>query len=165
MVSSSMRGDLTIRTVKTKSGATAVQVVQNKGKQRSSLKHIGSAHTEHDLELLMTEARECAEAHCRQPNLFAETPPEPSPSTLASVLAQTRLVGITHQFARRVLLACARKCGLGDLNELYLDLALMRIIEPASKLKTLELLERYFSVRYVERTAYRMLSKLIVIGN
>ena len=161
MVSFPMRGDLTIRTVRTKSGATAVQVVQNKGKQRSSLKHIGSAHTEHELELLMAEARQYAEAHCRQPNLFAETLPEPSPSMLPNVLVHAKLVGVTHQFARRVLLACARKCGLGDLPELYLDLALMRIIEPTSKLRTLELLERYFSVRYIERTAYRMLSKLI----
>ncbi len=62
-----MRGDLTIRTVRTKSGATAVQVVQNKGKQRSFLKHIGSAHTEHELELLLAEARQYAETHCRQP--------------------------------------------------------------------------------------------------
>ena len=154
-----MRGDLTIRTVRTKSGATAVQVVQNKGKQRSSLKHIGSAHSEHELKLLMAEARQYAEAHCRQPNLFAETPPEPS--TIHDTLAHSKLVGVTHQFARRVLLACARKCGLGDLPELYLDLALMRIIEPASKLRTLELLQRYFNVQYVERTAYRMLPKIL----
>ncbi len=155
-----MRGDLTIRTVRTKSGATAVQVVQNKGKLRSSLKHIGSAHSEHELKLLMAEARQYAEAHCRQPNLFAETPSEPSPSTIHD-LAHSKLVGVTHQFARRVLLACARKCGLGDLPELYLDLALMRIIEPASKLRTLELLQRYFNVQYVERTAYRMLPKIL----
>lgn len=156
-----MRGDLTIRTVRTKSGATAVQVVQNKGKQRSSLKHIGSAHSEHELELLMAEARQYAEAHCRQPSLFGETLPEPSQSTLPNVLVHAKLLSVTHQFARRVLLACARKCGLGDLPELYLDLALMRIIEPTSKLKTLELLERYFGVRYIKRTAYRMLFKLI----
>ncbi len=41
-----MRGDLTIRKVRMASGATAVQVFQNKGKQRFSLKHIGSAHSE-----------------------------------------------------------------------------------------------------------------------
>lgn len=156
-----MRGDLTIRTVRTKSGATAVQVVQNKGKQRSSLKHIGSAHTEHELELLMAEARQYTEAHCRQPNLFAETPQPSSPVTLKDALSQSKLIGVTHLFARRVLLACARKCGLGDLPELYLDLALMRIIEPASKLRTFELLQRYFNVRYIERTAYRMLSMLL----
>ncbi|NTV16535.1 MAG: IS1634 family transposase [Chlorobiaceae bacterium] len=150
-----MRGDLTIRTVRTASGAIAVQVVQNKGKQRSSLKHIGSAHSEHELELLM------AEAHCRQPNLFAETPPPPPPSSFQDAFARSKLVGVTHQFARKVLLACARKCGFGDLHELYLDLALMRIIEPASKLRTLELLESHFNVQYARRTLHRMLPKLL----
>ncbi|MEE9905679.1 MAG: IS1634 family transposase [Chlorobium sp.] len=157
-----MRGDLTIRTVRTKSGATAVQVVQNKGKQRSFLKHIGSAHTEQELELLMAEARQYAETHCRQPNLFAETPaPPPPPLSFQDAFARSTLVGVTHQFARRVLLACARKCGLGNLPELYLDLALMRIIEPASKLMTLELLESHFNVQYSRRTLHRMLPKLL----
>jgi transposase len=158
-----MRGDLTIRTVRTGSGATAVQVVQNKGRQRSFLKHIGSAHTEHELELLMAEAQQYAEAHCRQPNLFAETPPPPPPppSSFQDAFARSKLVGVTHQFARRVLLACARKCGLGDLPELYLDLALMRIIEPASKLMTLELLVSHFNVQYARRSLHRMLPKLL----
>ncbi|MEI8187182.1 MAG: hypothetical protein WCG19_10860 [Chlorobiaceae bacterium] len=51
-----MCGDLTIRTVRTASGATAVQVVQKEGKQRSFLKHIGSAYNEDELKLLMAEA-------------------------------------------------------------------------------------------------------------
>ena len=155
-----MRGDLTIRKVRRASGATAVQVVQNEGKQRSSLKHIGSAHNEHELELLMVEARKYAEAHCRQPNLFADVS-LPAVASPPLDLSHAKLVGVTHQFARKTLLACARKCGLGALPELYLDLALMRIIEPTSKLSTLELLERYFNVSYIKRTAYRMLSKLL----
>ena len=105
-----MRGDLTIRKVRTASGATAVQVVQDEGKQRSSLKHIGSAHNEDELELLMAEASKYAEAHCRQPSLFAEAPP--SQSRLQTALAHSKLVGVTHQYARNTLLACARKCGL-----------------------------------------------------
>jgi transposase len=37
----------------------------------------------------------------------------------------------------------------------------MRIIEPASKLRTIELLNRYFNVSYAERTIYRQLPELI----
>jgi hypothetical protein len=70
-----MRKDLTIRTVRTASGATAVQVVRNKGKGRSFLKHFGSAHTSQDLERLLAEARLYVQTHCRQPDLFAGTPP------------------------------------------------------------------------------------------
>ncbi|MBW6509986.1 MAG: IS1634 family transposase [Desulfuromonadales bacterium] len=152
-----MRGDLTIRTVRTSSGATAVQVVRNEGKKRIIVKHIGSAHSKNECQRLVTEAEIYAEAHCRQPSLFAK---EVSPSPQLD-LAHTKLVGVTHLFARNALLACARRCALGALPELYLDLALMRIIEPSSKLRTLELLQCYFNVRYAERTVYRMLPKLL----
>jgi hypothetical protein len=152
-----MRGDLTIRKVRTASGATAVQVVRNEGKKRVVIRHVGSAHTEDECERLLAEAEKYAEAHRRQPNLFAEVS-APGPKL---DLARTKLVSVTHLFARNALLACARLCGLRNMPELYLDLALMRIIEPTSKLRTLELLEWYFNVRYAERTVYRMLPKIL----
>lgn len=152
-----MRGDLTIRTVRTASGATAVQVVRNEGKKRIIVKHIGSAHSKSECQRLVAEAEIYAEAHCRQPSLFAK---EVAASPQLD-LAHTKLVGVTHLFARNALLACARRCGLGALPDIYLDLALMRIIEPSSKLRTLELLRCYFNVRYAERTVYRMLPKLL----
>lgn len=152
-----MRGDLTIRKVQTRSGATAVQVVRNVGKKRAIIKHVGSAHTEDECEVLLAEAETYAEAHRRQPSLFAvESAPAPKLD-----LARTKLVGVTHVFARNALLACARLCGLGNLPLIYLDLALMRIVEPTSKLRTIELLELYFNVRYAERTTYRMLPKIL----
>ncbi len=155
-----MRGDLTIRKVKTASGATAVQVVRNEGKRRIIIKHIGSAHSDSECELLMAEAENYAEAHRKQPSLFAGVSASASPSSQLD-LSHARLVGVTHLFARNALLACARKCALSALPELYLDFALMRIIEPASKLRTVELLHRYFNVRYIKRTVYRMLPKLL----
>ena len=107
-----MRGDLTIRKVKTASGATAVQVVRNEGKTRAIIKHVGSAHRESDL--LMAEAVKYAEAHRRQPSLFPETPSQTnSPQHLD--LSHAELVDVTHQFARTALFACARMCGLGAL--------------------------------------------------
>jgi transposase len=158
-----MRGDLKIRKVRTASGATAVQVVQNKGTARSFLKHIGSAHDEHELEMLLDEAKQYIEAHCRQPNLFVDTGTDtPSSSSLfKAVLDKSSVEGITHQFARNALLACARKCGLGSLPELYLDLALMRIFEPTSKLRSMELLELHFKVTYAKRTLYRLFPELL----
>lgn len=152
-----MRGDLTIRKVPTASGATAIQVVRNQGKKRVIIKHIGSAHSESECERLVKEAENYAEAHCQQPSLFAND----TASSPQLDLAHTTLVGVTHLFARSALLACARLCGLGGLSELYLDLALMRIIEPSSKRRTLELLQCYFNVQYAQRTVYRMLPKLL----
>ena len=137
-----MRGDLTIRKVRTASGATAVQVVQNKGTGRSFLKHIGSAHNEHELELLLAEAKQYAEAHCRQPNLFADTGTDtPSSSSLfKAVLAKSSLSASPISLPAMRCLPAPENVALAALPELYLDLALMRIIEPTSKLRTLELL-------------------------
>jgi transposase len=39
----------------------------------------------------------------------------------------------------------------------------MRIIEPASKLRTIELLKRYFNISYAQRTVYRLLPQLITL--
>ena len=108
---SPMRGDLTIRKTRTASGATAVQVVRNKGRGRLVVKHIGSAHDEAECEALMVSAERYAEAHRVQPSLIAEA----SPTPLALDLSHARLVGVTHQFVREALLACARRCGLGSL--------------------------------------------------
>jgi len=152
-----MRGDLTIRKTMTASGATAVQVVRNEGKQRIVVKHIGSAHDGSTLAELLVEAERYAEAHRIQPSLFAPS----LESSVSTTLAQATLVKVTHCFAREALLACARLCGLGSLPELYLDLALMRIIEPASKLRTVEQLKQHFDVCYAQRTVYRQLPKLL----
>jgi len=152
-----MRGDLTVRKTKTASGATAVQVVRNLGKRREILRHIGSAHDEQTLTMPLSEAEHYAEHHRVQPSLFA--PDQPAP--LLVNLDQTTLIAVTHRFAREALRACSRLCKLGWLEDIYLDLALMRIIEPASKIQTLELLEEYFSVRYSTRTMRRRLSELL----
>jgi hypothetical protein len=41
----------------------------------------------------------------------------------------------------------------------------MRIIEPASSPRTIELLKYYFDISYAERTVYRLLPKLIANKN
>jgi len=48
-----MRGDLTIRTVRTSSGATSVQAVRSEGKKRIIVKHIGSAHSKTECQRLV----------------------------------------------------------------------------------------------------------------
>jgi len=153
-----MRRDLRIRKTRTASGATAVQVVRYEGKRRSIVSHIGSATDENALAVLFSEAERYVQTHEAQPSLF-DTVGEPQ-SQLVD-LSKLRLVGVTHTYARQALLRCADLCGLGELPVLYRDLALMRIIEPTSKLATIELLNQYFKVPYAERTVYRLVPKLI----
>ena len=152
-----MRRDLRLRKTPTASGATAVQVVRYEGKRRTVVKHIGSARDEDALAVLVSEAEQYIESHDAQLSLFTDAEPQ---SQLVD-LSKVRLVNVTHTYARRALLACADLCGLGELPLLYRDLALMRIIEPTSKLQTIELLHQYFEVKYAQRTVYRLVPKLI----
>ena len=67
-----MRGGLHIRRIKTSSGATGVQIVRNWGKKRIVVKHIGSAHNDGDLSVLLATAEAYAQEHRIQGELFAE---------------------------------------------------------------------------------------------
>lgn len=153
-----MRGDLKIRKVRTASGATAIQIIQYKQGKRVVLQHVGSAHTDTEIGTLYKQAEKIREELCIQPSLFSETNDD-SEQFISS--DQLNLEAVTHRFSYEALRKCSQQCGLYFLHSLYQDLALMRIIEPTSKLRTADLLERYFGVSYAERTVYRLLPKLI----
>jgi hypothetical protein len=121
------------------------------------VKHIGSAHTEDELTILRDEAERLREELSPQLSLFS---PAVSSSRLIH-MDHLSLQAVTHRFAHKVLRRCSEKCGLNFLPPLYQDIAIMRLIEPISKLRTLTLLQRYFHLSYAERTVYRLLPKLI----
>ena len=152
-----MRRDFIIRTVRTASGATAVQIIQYAHNKRIVVKHIGSAHTEDELAALRSEAERVCKKLSPQRSLFSSVE---SPARLMH-RDHLNLQAVTHRFAYESLRRCSKQCGLGILSPLYQDIALMRLIEPASKLRTITLLQRYFNVSYAERTVYRLLPKLI----
>lgn len=152
-----MQGDLKVRKVKTASGGTAVQVIRYKNGKRMVIRHIGSAHTDEELAVLIREAEVTCEQLSLQPIFFSMIE---KPQKLLHE-EHLQLSSVTHCFAHTALRNCAQICGLNFLHPLYQDLAIMRIIEPASKLRTIELLMRYFNISYAERTVYRLLPKLI----
>lgn len=152
-----MRGDLTIRKVRTASGAIAVQIIRYSQGKRVIVRHIGSSHTDEELAVLCHEAEIQKEQLSLQPSLFSLI--EKSPKLLHEDHLQ--LSSVTHCFAHKALKKCSQLCGLGFLHPLYQDLALMRIVEPASKLRTIELLINYFHISYAERSVYRLLPKLL----
>jgi len=145
-----------IRKVVTASGATAVQVVRYEKRKVVVINHVGSANNKEELAALLAAALTYLEAHDSQPSLFPKSPPHVLP------LAHARYIGVTHCFAREFLHTCATVCGLDAHTEpLLVDLALMRLIEPHSKLRTLELLKRYFSVTYGKSATYAKLRTFV----
>jgi transposase len=145
---------LRIRKVKTKSGSTAIQVVQYTGHSTKLVKHMGSARDDIERDLLINKAQEWIEKYTHQPALF----PRKNQSVL--VVERSKCVRVTHDFAYQFFKSCLVECQLTHLPPLLLDLAIIRLIEPASKLRSLELLSRYFEITYSQRI-YRTIPKLI----
>lgn len=145
---------LSVRKVKTASGSVAIQVVQYHGHQSKIIKHIGSAKNVEEITVLVQKAKEWINVQSAQIPLFAE------PQSKILVVDRGECIGVTHLFARQFLLCCIHECGLAGLPSLLLDLALMRMIEPASKRRTVELLSYYFGISYSQRI-YRNIPKLI----
>src|SRR5437868_2102615 len=143
-----------IRTVRTSSGATAVQVVWYEKHVTKIAKHIGSTKDHEKLEVLRSAAEQYITEHEPQLSLFNERP-----NHVVS-FDHIEATGVSHRFARHILFALAKQCHLGHLMELYLDLVVMRIIEPCSKLRSIELIERYFGISYT-RYLYEHLPKLL----
>jgi transposase len=145
---------LRVRKVKTKSGSTAIQVVQYTGHSAKIVKHIGSARDEYERELLITKAQEWIDKYTLQSNLY------PGQKQNILIVERSECVRVTHDFAYHFFKSCLGECQLTHLPPLLLDLAIIRLIEPASKLRSFELLPRYFEIRYSQRI-YRTLPKLI----
>lgn len=144
-----------IRKTKTASGATAVQVVRYRDRKVVVLKHIGSARTQEEINALVQSADAWIGQNIGQSSLFAE-----QGSRILS-LARCAFAGVRYEVAYRTLTTVAAHCGFAALQDTFaIDLAIMRVFEPCSKKRARELLERYFGIRYAERTLYRSLQTI-----
>ncbi|HET9256635.1 MAG TPA: IS1634 family transposase [Pseudonocardiaceae bacterium] len=125
-----------MRTVKTASGARAVQIVYSRRKGSRRIEHIGSAHDEVELEMLKAAARQRIAAGQSELDLGLAPPPAaggPLPIT-ASRMGHL-WDGLSRAYES---LGFAAASG-GD--EVFRSLVLARIIEPTSKLDSLRVLE------------------------
>jgi transposase len=143
-----------VRKVRTKSGSTAIQVVQYHGHRAKIAKHVGSCKEKLEYEFLLKKAQEWIDNQSFQTNMF----PEPKQKVL--LVERGECVAVTHHFAYQFFMSCLSECKFTHLPPLLLDLAIMRLIEPASKLRSIELLSRYFGIHYSQRI-YRTIPKLI----
>ncbi|MEK6527988.1 MAG: IS1634 family transposase [Nitrospirota bacterium] len=141
-----------IRKTKTASGATAVQIIRYENRKVVLMKHVGSGHTPEEVAALVESGRVCLEQMTLQPSLFLKSERRTLP------LATSQYIGVTHQFAYECLLEITKRCGFTTHSDRALvDFALMRLIEPASKLRSIELLKRYFKIVYARRSLHRAL--------
>lgn len=122
-----------MRRVKTSSGATAVQIVHKRGRTVLSIEHVGSAHTEDELALLLQLAEE--RRHAGQLALDLD-------ETRASASGATAVVEDTASLILwQALTGLYADLGLGRLaDDAFRALVLARVIEPTSKADTVRVL-------------------------
>ena len=139
-----------IRVIKTASKAQAVQVVQYQNSKRIVLQHIGSAHTKEALSELMILAEEWIKNNTSQLSIF----PDENPNKFLH-LNHSTFIGIKYRFFHTQVRAILDLMKL-DVPALLNDLVAIRIFEPASKLRSLELLEQFFGISHSRKTYYKI---------
>lgn len=119
-----------IRKVKTSSGATAVQIARKSSGRVVEIEHLGSAHTQEELEMLMSLAKKRLQGG-QQP-LF----PYPETSSFR--------IGLKQSFSNllfQVLKEQYHQLGFSQLDDNdFTCLCIARIVEPTSKLDSLRVL-------------------------
>lgn len=142
-----------VRTYKNKSQSTVVQVGYDHGKSFKTVKHIGSAKTEIELQKLLSKAHEFLNKD-RNP-LFRET------NQVKLVQAnQFKPMGYTSSYAYQILSSYYDQ--IFGLNNSYLkNLSLIRLIKPSSKLEAIELLRDHFQIHYSKSDLHRKLSEIL----
>lgn len=151
---------LRVRTTKTASSATAVQVVRYEGKKTIVIKHIGSGKSSEDILLLRKAASDFIETHTGQQRL-----PHLEQNTPGAILQldKCEYLGARHTFIYEAITHMFTLLGFNKVeNNLLYDIVLMRIIQPSSKLETITLLQELFGIVWAETDLYRSLPKFVL---
>jgi len=153
-----------IRETKTQSGARAVQVVEYVKRKVKVIKHIGSGRGEAEIQSLKKVAEAWVKQNTRQKTLF-DKPEENRPNNIA-LLSQCEYLGIHQTFIYEILTKLLERFEFTSIgNQLLNDLVIMRLIEPASKLRSLELLREYFGINHRRQTFYDGATTRVVTAN
>jgi transposase len=152
---------LKIREVKTGSGKTAIQVHYFHHRKRVIVKHLGSANTNEELDNLRLRAQQFIEDYSGQTSLFPNLK-----SGAYSYLEQYECVGFYYRFFYDTIQLLIAQIGFEELtSNLLKDLVSIRILEPASKLRSIELIETYFGIQHRRQNYYKEAKKWLSLKN
>jgi len=123
-----------VRTVRTSSGATAVQIVYSSRRGSREIEHLGSAHSGAEVELLKAAARQRLAAGQGELDLGLDTAVPGGPLPIIASRTGHLLDAIGRGYR---VLGFGRACG----DEVFEQLVAARIIEPVSKADSGRVLE------------------------
>lgn len=168
-----------IRKVRTASGAVAVQIVNRTGRTVTGIEHIGFAHTDAELGVLLAKAErellpgqqafdlgDLEQLPVRTSDIAdwreLERPAESSMVTPRSVTAAGKVIASPAIILWEVLDAAYDRLGFNILADAaFKAMVLARLIEPASKADTIRILDRISTPHPSLRTLFRSLGACI----
>jgi hypothetical protein len=139
-----------VRTVKTASGAIAVQIVWSSRRGSRSIEHVGSAHSDAQLEALKAAAQ--------QRIVDGQGVLDLGLGSVEIGSAPLEIIGSRAEYLWDALCAAYEALGLGRAasdDEVFRDMVLARIIEPTSKADSL----RVLAEAGVDAVAYRTVTR------
>lgn len=144
-----------VRKVPTKSKATAIQVV-TRGHQVKVIKHIGSASCVKEINNLVKIARSWINKNNPQESLF-----KLDESENLMLLSNLELIGTTPILIHQLFMRTVKLFGFDQiLEQVLIDIIFMRLVEPASKKASIELLESNFNISHSLRSLQRKLKEV-----
>jgi len=144
--------DFKIRTVKTKSGKIAVQVINYAKRKVNVLKHLGSATNKEEVEALKKKAENWISMETNKKGLFG-TGKDP-------YFSHYRYLGFTYAYAYEFLEKIYHKFNFQNhVSVLFKDLVIARILEPKSKRDSLEFLQAFLGITHSENILYKVIAK------
>ena len=147
---------LHVRTVKTKGNSRSVQVSRYQSSKRIIIKHIGSGTSEEQITVLQEMARVFIADYTRQLYLFEES----KPNQESVLVNQCEYIGIYYTYLYDVLRSVQHQIGyVLEPDGLLNDLVVMRIFEPTSKLRSIELMQTYFGIKHRRQGFYESARK------
>ncbi len=155
---------LHIRTVKTSSGAIAIQVVRYLKRRRIIEAHIGSGKTKDEVTELKKSAQNWINQNNKQQLSLFPDDNKSSGSSLIS-LDKCHSLGFRYRLFYDTIWALKIKLKFHLISDSKIlnDLVITRLIAPASKLESFEFINDYFGIKHHRTSFYRQLENKNII--
>lgn len=140
-----------IREISYSSKGVSIQVYQIINRKRIIVRHIGTSRNEREKSDLLILANDFIVKASKQLILF-----ENNQQGNILNLKQTEFIGVYFSFFHDLISKLIIQIGFDKVKQiLLLDLVIIRIMEPASKLRSIELIEQYFGIKHRRQNFYK----------
>lgn len=140
-----------IRQVKYAINSVSIQVYKIENRKRVIVRHIGTARNEQEKSDLLILANDFIEKASKQLHLFGN-----NETDHFFYVNQIEFIGVYYTFLYELVSKLIITIGFDKLkNSLLVDLVMLRMVEPASKLRSIELLEEYFGIKHRRQSYYQ----------